>query len=30
MYRKNDDRCRRDVLFEDTDKYMHVDLGRKC
>ena len=30
MYRKNDDRCRRDVLFEDTDNYMHVDLGRKC
>ena len=28
MYRKNDDRCRRDVLFEDTDNYMHVDLGR--
>ena len=30
MYRKNDDRCRRDVFFEDTDNYMHVNLGRKC
>ena len=29
-YKNNTDRCRRDCLFEDTDYYEHIDLGKKC
>ena len=31
-YQENDTFCRRDMLFEDTDNYIHLDLGtsRSC
>lgn len=29
-YKNNKDTCRRDCLFEDTDNYEHMDLGKKC
>ena len=29
-YRDNMDMCRRDFLFQDTDNYKHIDLGKKC
>jgi hypothetical protein len=29
-YKSNTGRCRRDVLFEDTDNYTHIDLGKQC
>ena len=29
-YKSNTGRCRRDVLFEDTDNYKHIDLGEEC
>lgn len=29
-YTDNSDTCRRDLLFEDTDNYEHIDLGKKC
>lgn len=29
-YKSNTDKCRRDCLFEDTDNYEHIDLGKKC
>ena len=29
-YRDNMDMCRRGFLFQDTDNYKHIDLGKKC
>ena len=29
-YQQNTSVCRRDMLFQDTDNYEHVDLGTKC
>ena len=29
-YKANTDTCRRDILFKDTDNYIHTDLGKKC
>ena len=29
-YLKNTSKCRRDVLFEDTDNYVHTDMGKMC
>ena len=29
-YKSNVTQCRRDLLFEDTDNYEHLDLGKKC
>ena len=29
-YLKNATRCRRDLLFQDTDNYHHIDMGKKC
>ena len=29
-YQENDTFCRRDMLFEDTDNYIHLDLGTSC
>ena len=30
QYIKNCTKCRRDVLFQDTDDYYHIDMGKKC
>jgi len=29
-YMKNSTKCRRDILFQDTDNYIHIDMGKKC
>lgn len=29
-YQKNTSKCRRDVLFQNTDNYHHLDMGTKC
>ena len=29
-YQKNNSLCRRDLLFQDTDNYSHLDMGTKC
>ena len=29
-YIKNTTTCRRDMLFKDTDNYIHIDMGKKC
>ena len=29
-YQKNTSQCRRDLLFQDTDNYHHLDMGTKC
>lgn len=29
-YLKNVTKCHRDLLFQDTDNYHHIDMGKKC
>lgn len=29
-YQSNTSKCRRDLLFQDTDNYHHLDMGTKC
>ena len=29
-YCKNEEKCRKDLLFNDMDEYSHIDMGTKC
>ena len=29
-YIKNTTECRRDILFQDTDNYVYIGMGKKC